>query len=170
MQMYIHCWLLYVPDMDPDIFYYVGVKGISVGNKTIAADYNTIIDSGTTLTIIPKAVYDQIASALVKSIPLKRVSDPTGVLDLCYETTTAEPGRNFPAPPITVGLGGRAAVRLSTLNTFVRVSDDVVCFSLVGDPSGGLSIIGNLAQMNFLVGYDLQKMTVSFKATDCTRN
>ncbi|KAK9188185.1 hypothetical protein WN944_019584 [Citrus x changshan-huyou] len=32
----------------------------------------------------------------------------------------------------------------------------------------GLAIYGKLMQMNFLVGYDTEKRTVSFKQTDCT--
>ncbi|KAG6402783.1 hypothetical protein SASPL_134996 [Salvia splendens] len=42
-------------------------------------------------------------------------------------------------------------------------------------PSGGeflvklsVAILGNLAQVNFLVGFDLTRKLVSFKQTDCT--
>jgi hypothetical protein len=39
-----------------------------------------------------------------------------------------------------------------------------------GPAEGGMGIIGNFAQANYLIGYDKEKMTLSFKHTDCTKN
>ncbi|CAN0829722.1 Aspartic proteinase CDR1 [Linum grandiflorum] len=46
--------------------------------------------------------------------------------------------------------------------------ETVTCLAFIGDDD--VSIYGNLAQQDFLIGYDLQKRTVSFKPTDCTQN
>lgn len=144
------------------------MEGISVGNTRFnkTDEGETIIDSGTTLTIIPSDLYSDLESALVKEIDAQRVSDPSGYLSLCYKSPESE--GDFNAPTITVHFRG-ADVKLSALNTFVRVSQDVVCFAFYGDDTGNTSIYGNLSQMNFLVGYDNQKNTVSFKPTDCSK-
>ncbi|GMN48574.1 hypothetical protein TIFTF001_017752 [Ficus carica] len=157
-----------VTDFFPFNFYYLTMKGISVGNTRFnrTDEGETIIDSGTTLTIIPSDLYSDLESALVKEIDAKRVSDPSGILSLCYKSPESE--GDFNAPTITVHFRG-ADVKLSALNTFVRVSQDVVCFAFYGDDTGNTSIYGNLSQMNFLVGYDNQKNTVSFKPTDCSK-
>ncbi|KAI6674189.1 hypothetical protein NL676_002095 [Syzygium grande] len=52
-------------------------------------------------------------------------------------------------------------VELDAGNTFVRV----VCFA--SKPSQ-TSIYSNLAQMNYLIGYDTRDMKLSFKPVDCT--
>ena len=59
-----------------------------------------------------------------------------------------------------------ADVRLSPLNAFVKVSEDMVCMSMI--PTTEVAIYGNFAQMDFLVGYDLETRTVSFQRMDCT--
>ncbi|BFG37562.1 hypothetical protein CerSpe_238360 [Prunus speciosa] len=54
-----------------------------------------------------------------------------------------------------------ADVKLESGNTFLRHNEEILCFAFA--PDGYYGTYGNLAQMNFLVGYDLQKHTVSFK-------
>ena len=61
-----------------------------------------------------------------------------------------------------------ADVKLQPLNIFIQVQEDLVCFSML--PTQDLGIFGNLAQMNFLVGYDLKNNKVSFKPTDCSKH
>jgi len=39
-----------------------------------------------------------------------------------------------------------------------------------GPAESGFGIIGNFAQSNYLIGYDMEKMMLSFKQTDCTKN
>lgn len=165
-----------------DTFYYLSLEGISVGSneskryikfKTSTGigkassntEGNIIIDSGTTLTMLSNELYSELELEVEQEMTkshLKRVEDPDGFLSLCYKSQT----NDFYVPIITMHFKGGADVKLSGLNTFVRVSEEVVCFAIV--PAQDLSIYGNLAQMNFLVGYDRQKETLSFKQTDCT--
>ncbi|KHN37650.1 Putative aspartic protease [Glycine soja] len=86
------------------------------------------------------------------------------VLGLCYKVTPDKLDASVPV--ITAHFRG-ADVTLNAINTFVQVADDVVCFALQPTETG--AVFGNLAQQNLLVGYDLQKNTVSFKHTDCTK-
>ncbi|XP_057969450.1 aspartic proteinase CDR1-like [Malania oleifera] len=154
-------------------FYYLTLEAISVGGQRVeyfggsssnsskaVAEGNIIIDSGTTETILPVDFYQELEKAVTAVINLERVQDTEQVLPLCYRTR-----RNIYAPVIKAHFTG-ADVNLNPLNTFVRTADDIVCFAFTSSPT--IAIYGNLAQMNFLVGYDLNARTVSFKPTDCS--
>jgi len=65
---------------------------------------------------------------------------------------------------ITAHFRGGADLKLNPVNTFLQVADGIICLAF---HSGETAIFGNVAQQNFLVGYDLQKQTVSFKPTNC---
>ncbi|KEH21034.1 putative nepenthesin [Medicago truncatula] len=155
---------------DPTVFYYLTLEAFSVGNKRIefgrssngSDEGNIIIDSGTTLTILPSNIYNNLESAVAESVKLERVDDPTQQLNLCYSTTSDI--YNFPL--ITAHFKG-ADIKLHPISTFVSVADDIVCFAFTTSP--GVAIFGNLAQQNLLVGYDLKQKTVSFKPTDCSK-
>ncbi|CAI9769636.1 unnamed protein product [Fraxinus pennsylvanica] len=156
--------------------YYLTLEGIGVGNERFdfydpstppnapnaSREGNIIIDSGTTLTFLPSNLYNNLEKAMVSSIKLRRIKDPQGVLNLCYYSP-----KDIQVPIITVHFKG-ADVKLNTINTFVRTSENALCFAFA--PAKDIPIYGNLAQVNFLIGYDLNKKTVSFKATDCSKS
>jgi len=146
--------------------YYLTLEALSVGKNRIEfgksnEEGNIIIDSGTTLTFLPDDVYSKLESAVANEVKLKRVKDP--LLSLCYKGALHE----LHAPVITAHFSGDADVKLSVDNSFIDSGDGVVCFAFMASKSS--SIFGNFAQKNILVGYDLQKKTVSFKPTDCVQ-
>uniref|UniRef100_A0A7N0U4S3 Peptidase A1 domain-containing protein n=1 Tax=Kalanchoe fedtschenkoi TaxID=63787 RepID=A0A7N0U4S3_KALFE len=156
---------------DPSTFYSLTLEAITVGTEKIAfadgSDFgkaaekgNIIIDSGTTLTILPDSFYSLVEAEVKKQVDAKRADDPSDQLSLCYDAA------EFKAPKIVANFEG-ADVKLKDFNAWVLVSDDVVCFAFTGS---NLGIYGNLAQMNFLVGYDKEGMSVSFKPADCTKH
>nr|KYP40846.1 Aspartic proteinase nepenthesin-1 [Cajanus cajan] len=158
---------------DQEIFYYLTLESFSVGKKRVefgspisdesSEEGNIIIDSGTTLTLLPSDVYSNLESAVADEIALERVKDPSNLLSLCYKTTSSG---EVDVPTITAHFSG-ADVKLNAINTFVEVADGIICFAF--HPSDDIgAIFGNLAQQNLLVGYDLQESTLSFKPTDCT--
>ncbi|KDP39593.1 hypothetical protein JCGZ_02613 [Jatropha curcas] len=155
---------------NPDTFYFLTLEAISVGNKRIefegssfgTTEGNIIIDSGTTLTLVPPDFFSELSSAIDDVVKGTRVDDPNGILSLCYSSIS-----EVSLPTLTVHFSG-ADVKLNPLNTFVQVSDGVVCLAFGSIESG--AIYGNLSQMNFLIGYDLEEKTVSFKPTDCTQH
>ncbi|KAI7990671.1 Aspartic proteinase CDR1 [Camellia lanceoleosa] len=71
-----------------DTFYYLTLEGIKVGNKSLTYTTpskanlvdqgNIIIDSGTTLTLLPNELYEKLESELKKVITENRTSDPLG--------------------------------------------------------------------------------------------
>ncbi|KAK7343135.1 hypothetical protein VNO80_26098 [Phaseolus coccineus] len=122
-----------------EVFYYLNLEAISVGRNRI-----------------------ELESAVAKAVKLQPTKDPNQVLSLCYKATSDK----LDVPVITAHFTG-ADVLLYGLNTFTKVADGVVCLAFL--PSQSTPTFGNLAQQNILVGYDLQKNTVSFKLVDCTK-
>ncbi|KAK6119275.1 hypothetical protein DH2020_046979 [Rehmannia glutinosa] len=148
----------------PDTFYFVTLLEISVGNKRFYSSFqqgNMIIDSGTTLTKLPNDLYYQVKKELQSQVKLKQIKDPEGVFDLCFFTR-----RDVQTPEIVFHFEF-AEVYLKQENMFLRTSEDSVCFA--AKPAGKRrAILGNLAQVNFLVGFDLEREVVYFKPTDCS--
>ncbi|KAF8028762.1 hypothetical protein BT93_E1423 [Corymbia citriodora subsp. variegata] len=158
---------------DPKTFYYLTLEAVSVGETRIeytsgntsapVEEGNMIIDSGTTLTLLPQEFYNKIEAAVVKSVKLPRARDPSHVLNLCFRT---EKDAGLSIPTLTFHFRG-ADVRLNTVNSFLQIADDIICFTLQASPIP-LNIYGNLAQTNFLIGHDIQNKKLSFKPVDCT--
>ncbi|XP_021735133.1 aspartic proteinase CDR1-like [Chenopodium quinoa] len=162
---------------DPSTFYYLTLESIAVGNvnfeyKTSVSSMtknskyteegNIIIDSGTTLTLLPEEFYQDIEAELRKNIKAESVEDPEGVMSLCYKSD-----EDMDVPVVKVRFAG-AELELKPSNTFVRVQEDMVCFAMI--PASEVAIFGNLAQMDFLVGFDLEEGKVSFKAANCSHH
>ncbi|KAF5735277.1 putative Eukaryotic aspartyl protease family protein [Tripterygium wilfordii] len=149
------------------VFYYLTLEAISVGNKRIentkpiSGEGNIAIDSGTTFTVLPSRLYSEIESEILKNVAAKRVPDPTGTLSLCYQYTPA-----LRYPTLTAHFTN-ADVKLSPNNVFLLMNDQVVCLAL--GPTDKVPIFGNIVQIGFLVGYDIQKKTVSFMPIDCSK-
>ncbi|KAL7258419.1 hypothetical protein ACSBR1_004529 [Camellia fascicularis] len=160
--------------MTLDTFYLLTLEGISVGRQRLEfynsssspnasgsfETGNMIIGSATPLTLLPPNFYSRLESAVRSAIKEKPIADPQKLLDLCYKSSN-----EISFPIITAHFTG-ADVKLSHLNTFMETSSDVTCFAFAPALSG---VFGNVAQWNFLVGYDLRKRIVSFKPMDCAR-
>ncbi|RDX68097.1 Aspartic proteinase CDR1, partial [Mucuna pruriens] len=155
-------------------YYYLTLEAFSVGEKRIGFESpssrssgvgNIIIDSGTTLTLLPYVVYSKLESAVANAVKLKRAKDPSQILSLCYQSTSDKLDAHVPV--ITAHFSG-ADVKLNAINTFIEVAHGIVCLAFQTSEIG--SILGNMAQQNMLVGYDLQKKLISFKPTDCTKH
>jgi len=155
-----------------NVYYYLTLKAFSVGKTTINfgnssstsfEEGNIIIDSGTTLFHLPNDIYSKLESEVAAAIKLDRVADPTKQLNLCYRGSF----HDLNAPVIMAHFEG-ADVKLNAVNSFVEVEEGVICLAFSSSDIG--SIFGNLAQINLLVGYDLEKKRVSFKPTDCTKH
>ncbi|XP_057465817.1 aspartic proteinase CDR1-like [Actinidia eriantha] len=156
-------------------FYYLTLESITVGNKSLAYETkikysgdddgqqgNIIIDSGTTLTLLPGDLYEKLESEVKQAIKNEPSANPQGALGLCYGHISIDD-----LPNMTFKFIG-AELELSPTNTFVQ-NGELICLAII--PSDmGIAIFGNLGQMNFLIGYDLVKKQVSFMPTDCSKN
>ncbi|KAM7520269.1 hypothetical protein LguiB_019231 [Lonicera macranthoides] len=162
----------------PSTFYYVNLEKITVGDQTLEfkassnsrkegdVEGNIIIDSGTTLTLLPSDLVSGLASKVKESVNENPIKDPNDYFRLCYSIGDNGEVQNLNLPNITFHFTG-ADVELTAAETFVEVLEGLLCLAMV--PNDELAIFGNLSQMNLLVGYDLVKKHVSFKRTDCTK-
>lgn len=133
--------------------------------KNASADNgNIIIDSGTTLTFLPREFYDKFEQEFRSKIVSTPTEGPAAELSLCYKK---EEGFEEKVPTVTFHFSG-ADLDLGVLNTMLEVEEDVLCLSIVPASFDIGAIFGNLQQMNYLIGYDLVSKTVSFKKSDCT--
>ncbi|KAK9144119.1 hypothetical protein Sjap_004022 [Stephania japonica] len=156
---------------EDETYYFVTLDAISVANKRrIPYNYsaqanntgNTFIDSGSFFTVLPTGLYNEVESDLREAVALKGVT--LGGLKLCYKSESLE---GF--PDITFHFRG-ADVVLKPVNYFIRPDgyETLLCLSLL-PVNGTTTIIGNRAQINFEIGYDLEANMVSFKPADCTK-
>ncbi|KAJ4746335.1 Eukaryotic aspartyl protease family protein [Rhynchospora pubera] len=150
-----------------DTYYTVNLANIRLGNQDIQLSVNNIIiDSGTTLNLLYYDTVDQIAALLEKEIPLPTVNDSQ--LQLCYKASDL---KKVALPDIVYTLG-TATVTLGSTNYFVEF-DGKMCLAMIGigQSSDGsiVQILGNVAQQDFHVGFDLDKGKVYFAPTDCTK-
>uniref|UniRef100_A0A0E0MS54 Peptidase A1 domain-containing protein n=1 Tax=Oryza rufipogon TaxID=4529 RepID=A0A0E0MS54_ORYRU len=142
----------------------------SVGNKTVAsaASSRIIVDSGTTLTFLDPSLLGPIVDELSRRITLPPVQSPDGLLQLCYNVAGREVEAGESIPDLTLEFGGGAAVALKPENAFVAVQEGTLCLAIVATTEQQpVSILGNLAQQNIHVGYDLDAGTVTFAGADC---
>ncbi|XP_057981157.1 aspartic proteinase CDR1-like [Malania oleifera] len=146
--------------------YYVKLETIGVGKQTIEFHNLALLDSAVLLTFLPQDLHTTVEAAVVNgSSNLTRSDDPYGLFNLCFNVKSESDLAGV--PEFTMHFAG-ADVKLSRKNMFLKVTDSVSCLALVST-DGSEIIYGNLAQANFLVGYDTRKGTVSFKATDCAQ-
>ncbi|KAG6782457.1 hypothetical protein POTOM_011858 [Populus tomentosa] len=126
---------------DPDTFYYLTLEAMSVGDKKIefggssfgGSEGNIIIDSGTSLTLFPVNFFTEFATAVENAvINGERTQDASGLLSHCYRPTP-----DLKVPVITAHFNG-ADVVLQTLNTFILISDDVLCLAFKLTQSGAI--------------------------------
>ncbi|KAM3328814.1 hypothetical protein ACQJBY_026126 [Aegilops geniculata] len=155
-----------------DAFYTILLTSVKIGSSTIAPPkpYPVIVDSGTTLTFLDKALLDPIVEEISRGIKLPRKQSPEKQLDLCYDVGvgggTQAWEKHF--PEVTLEFGGGAAITLQARNAFAELPVGTVCLAMAPvTDDRSVAIIGNIAQQNFRVGFDLDKGTVTFAAADC---
>ncbi|CAN6219066.1 unnamed protein product [Urochloa humidicola] len=161
-------------------FYYLNLKGVSLGTKALSippgafslkADGSggLIIDSGTTITTLVDAAYQQVRAAVVSLVSLSTTaagSAATG-LDLCFalpSTTSAPPDM----PSMTLHFDGADMV-LPPENYMITDTDNSLWCLMMGSQRDGLpSILGNYQQQNMHILYDVGQETLSFAPANCS--
>ena len=108
----------------------------------IAVEGNTIVDSGTSFSLLPKDIYNKVEAEVATIIELERAPSPLRFnVSLCYRSRSIE---SLGAPLITLHFkGNKADVELSPTNTFFHADSDVLCFAFNSIPSGR-ALIGNI--------------------------
>ncbi|XP_015932380.1 aspartic proteinase CDR1 [Arachis duranensis] len=150
-------------------YYNLNLEGITVGNNTIQSTQNSsniIIDSGTTFTYLDPSMFNDIVTLVTESSAVEAVQDPPKPYGFCGSFQ----GSSVNVPEFVFHFTG-ADVALPTENMYTLVDNNLLCLLLLPNTGlNGLSLFGNLAQMNFQVEYDLQGNKVSFAPANCTNS
>jgi hypothetical protein len=149
-------------------FYYLNLEGISVGQKTIQTGQtnygNIIIDSGTTLTYLEQSFFDDFVTSVKEVIGIEEREETPSPFHYCF---TYQPGVGFPS--IVLHFTG-ANLSLEPKNMLLLYENNLVCLAVVPSNLQGISILGNVAQVDFQVEYDLQGKILSFVPSNCSMN
>eukprot|EP00250_Pteridium_aquilinum_P035568 c9669_g1_i1 orf=2-1459(-) len=176
----------YTPLLNSNInmssYYYVALEGISLGDKmldipkgTLDLSSNTldgtILDSGTTFTIVPPTTYKEFIKTLDLMIPypqeaISKGGEYEGLL--CYNVTSVE----SPILPKVILHFKNMDLLLPEENVYIRVSKHSICLAITSfetenTSNDNFTIIGNIAQQNFHVEFDLENYRVGFLPTNC---
>ncbi|MCL7022876.1 hypothetical protein MKW94_019923 [Papaver nudicaule] len=134
-------------------------------NSPTDDEADIVIDSGTTYTLLHEKVYYKLEGVVRANINWNPIQPATKKgLPLCYNKTELS-SNLIKLPEMIFHFNGDADVRLTETNTFFAITEDVTCLAFV--PSSGVAILGNIAQTNFIVDYDLDGREVSFTRANC---
>ncbi|KAL6655474.1 hypothetical protein ACP70R_006300 [Stipagrostis hirtigluma subsp. patula] len=160
-------------------FYYVRLAGVTVGARRLRIPESAfalrpdgsggvIIDSGTALTLLPRAVLAEVVRAFLLQVRLPLASGSSQDDGVCF---VVPPSRRrssvpVPVPRLVLHLEG-ADLDLPRRN---YVLDDRrkgrLCLLLADSGDDGATI-GNLVQQDMRVLYDLEAETLSFAPAQC---
>eukprot|EP01018_Ginkgo_biloba_P029556 Gb_20722 [translate_table: standard] len=161
-------------------FYYVSLKGISVGDERLSISpemfalnqstgQGTIIDSGTVITRLVKPAYSVMRDAFQAKVSNLTVITPGGPFDTCYDISSA----NVSVPSITFHFENYLDLVLPEENVLFPANEDgtAVCLAFSVPPSDSsvsmISIIGNFQQQNWRILYDVPNSKLGIGPEHC---
>uniref|UniRef100_A0A0D3GRX9 Peptidase A1 domain-containing protein n=1 Tax=Oryza barthii TaxID=65489 RepID=A0A0D3GRX9_9ORYZ len=167
-------------------FYYVNLTGITVGSTDLPVTSSTfgfeqtgpgggtIVDSGTTLTLLAKDGYAMVKQAFLSQMAnnLTAVNGTRFGYDLCFDTGGS--GGDFPVPKLVLRFEGGAEYAVPTYFAAADVDSQgrvtVACLTMLpATDDQPITIIGNVMQMNMHLLYDLDREMFSFAPADCAK-
>ncbi|XP_047058173.1 aspartic proteinase CDR1-like [Lolium rigidum] len=157
-----------------DTYYTVKLESVKIGKSTFQPHPHgsslLIVDSGSSLTFLDKSVLDPLVEELTKRIKLPKAESREKLM--CFDISGVPMGQVVAmVPDVTLELGGGAAVTLKPQNTFVMMHEGMMCMALAAaSERNPVSILGNIAQQNMHIGYDLDKRILTFAPADCANS
>ncbi|XP_020156884.1 aspartic proteinase nepenthesin-1-like [Aegilops tauschii subsp. strangulata] len=161
-------------------YYYVNLTGVTVGATDLPVAPSTfgftragaggvIVDSGTTFTYFAEAGYVMLKQAFLSQTAgrLTRVSGAPFDFDLCFEAGGDLDVGAVPVPGLVLRFAGGAEYAVPRLSYFDAVDEQGRVACLLVLPTRGVSVIGNVMQMDLHVLYDLDGGVLSFAPADC---
>ncbi|XP_004239638.1 aspartic proteinase nepenthesin-1 [Solanum lycopersicum] len=157
-------------------FYYLSLKGISVGDTQLAIKKSTfslnkdgsggmIIDSGTTITYLEESAFSLLKKEFSSQVNLAVDDSSSTGLDLCFKLPSNT--NNIQVPKLIFHFEG-ADMDLPAENYMIADSRMGIACLAMGS-SSGMSIFGNVQQQNMMVIHDLDKETLSFVPKQCDK-
>ncbi|XP_057797813.1 aspartic proteinase nepenthesin-1-like [Salvia miltiorrhiza] len=170
--------------------YYINLESIRVGNKLVAVDPQIfrrnstyysggmIVDTGSTYTYIPGVAFTKFEYQVIKLIKVDSTVTRNyslayrGHKMLCYNGLLTRDLQRFPNVYFT--FEGGATMELSPENVFYQRYTGSFCLAILPSDavdldSSSQSLIGNVMQQFFRVGFDLESKEFMFQKVDCAR-
>ncbi|XP_057804967.1 protein ASPARTIC PROTEASE IN GUARD CELL 1-like [Salvia miltiorrhiza] len=156
-------------------YLYVGLTGINVGGRAVRiprgafaigrrGSGGVIVDSGTTVTRFPAAVYESLRDAFRDMTRNLRRAGGFSLLDTCYDLSSS---RTVRVPTVSFKFSGGKTLTLPPDNYLMPVDESgKYCFAFAGT-EGSLSIIGNTQQQGTRVTFNLAKKFIGFSPNKC---
>ena len=157
--------------------YFLTLESISVGEKkldilpevftmTPAGKGGVMIDSGTTLTYLPRGAFDPLDAEV------RRLMD--GLVQLVSRPSFAAPCFNgvinrdlVGFPVVTFNFANGVDLALDVESLFIETSPNQFCMAVLPSIANDMTIIGVMAQQNYNIAYDLAGSSVSIERIDC---
>ncbi|RZC25973.1 putative aspartic protease [Glycine soja] len=165
--------------------YYVNLEAISIGGRKLDIDptlfersitdnnSGVIIDSGADHTWLTKYGFEVLSfevENLLEGVLVLAQQDKHNPYTLCYSGVVSQDLSGFPL--VTFHFAEGAVLDLDVTSMFIQTTENEFCMAMLpgnyfGDDYESFSSIGMLAQQNYNVGYDLNRMRVYFQRIDC---
>lgn len=145
--------------------YSVNLTGISVNGQLLSiasstfAATDTIVDSGTVISRLPRAANAVLTSAVREAMPSQVTSYKE--FGTCYDMR-----EKVVVPKITLHMKD-LDVELDEVGVFFKVNELLGCLAFL-DSEDDVTIIGNTQQRSFAVVYDVPNGRIGFSAGGCT--
>jgi hypothetical protein len=160
-------------------FYAVTINGISVNGELLKIPRlvwdverggGTILDSGTSLTVLATPAYRAVVAALSEKLAgVPRVTmDP---FDYCYNWTSPATGEDLldvPVPEMAIHFAGSSRMVPPAESYLIDAAPGVKCIGLQEGEWPGISVIGNILQQEHLWEFDLKNRRLRFQRSRCT--
>ncbi|XP_021742067.1 aspartic proteinase CDR1-like [Chenopodium quinoa] len=150
---------------DNPTYYAINLKAISIGQDEVEINKDIVIDSGSTLTYLDKSDYSRLEALVMAAIPEEPIDNPPLGFKICFEK---KKGVKI-SFKMDFKLNGGDVILVDS--NFMIEFSKYVCLGIVpSEEEGDPMILGNIAQVNFEVEFDLKGKTVSFTPTICSQN
>ncbi|KAG6553365.1 hypothetical protein Mapa_005100 [Marchantia paleacea] len=139
----------------------LGEESIIIAAQSVLG---TVIDSGTTITMLDPRVYQSLARLVERRVKYSRTSLQVSGLDLCFDVVN---DRDPDLPGLTL-IFQDESWDLPKVNAFVPVDEvgQIWCLAVI-PTNQGIQIIGNLQQQNFQVIYDQPNARLGWIPANC---
>uniref|UniRef100_A0A9I9DKZ2 Peptidase A1 domain-containing protein n=2 Tax=Cucumis melo TaxID=3656 RepID=A0A9I9DKZ2_CUCME len=123
----------------------------------------TIIDSGTSLTVLATPAFDVVMEVLTSRLKQFQQIE-IEPFNFCFNNSQYT---HDMAPKLRFHFGDGTVFEPPTKSYIVSVGEFISCIGIVSMPFPSLNIIGNILQQNHLWQFDFQKRRVGFAASEC---
>ncbi|KAL3512282.1 hypothetical protein ACH5RR_024999 [Cinchona calisaya] len=160
-----------------DSFFYVEVIGISVGRERLSiapsvfqidknGNEGVIVDSGTTVTVLPPEAYRPLREVFTKHMRRSPLPGNISLFDTCYDLSLVDYAA---IPTISFHFSGGKTLVLGPRNCLTAVdSKGTFCLSFLQNYLPvSFSILGNSQQQGIRISFDLTNKLIGFSPNKC---